>query len=85
MTQSNRHGAESSAERPDDIKPFGDNFIPVIPVDRKIHTEEQPFCGNPDCLCHEESDKIAQVNGWYQEGIITEQHAKDIIMGRATW
>ena len=23
---------------------YGDNFIPVIPVDSKEHTDEHPFC-----------------------------------------
>ncbi len=40
---------------------FGDNFIPVIPIDYPEHTQEKPFCWNGSCPCHEDQDTISRV------------------------
>ncbi len=34
------------------MRPYADNFIPVIPVDYEYHTDEHPFCFDEDCPCH---------------------------------
>jgi hypothetical protein len=61
---------------------FGDNFIPVIPVDYLEHTIEKPFCWNGSCACHEDLDNIAQVAQQVQEGLFTLQEATDFVAGR---
>ena len=56
---------------------FGDNFIPVIPVDYLEHTDEKPFCWNGSCACHEDQDNIALVAQQVQEGLFTPQEATE--------
>jgi len=65
-----------------DIRPYGDNFIPVIPVDYKEHTTTHPFYWNDICSCHEDSEAIATVNQAVQDGLITPQEAKDCVFGK---
>lgn len=67
------------------IQPYGDNFIPIIPVDQVIHTPENPFCGDPTCPCKENNAAIGEVDQAYQDGLITAEHATDIVMGRRPW
>lgn len=31
-----------------------------IPVPAKIHTKRRPFCGDPTCPCHRDSDLIEE-------------------------
>ncbi len=65
---------------------WGDNFIPVIPVDHAIHTPEKPFCPDRTCPCHEnDQEAIEKVNQAYRNGLITAQDATDIILGRKAW
>ncbi len=64
-----------------DLQPYGDNFIPVIPVDYREHTDEKPFCWN-DCPCHEDQDNIAQVAGYVTDGLMTPDEATDFVKGR---
>ncbi|MDQ2906874.1 MAG: hypothetical protein M3Y81_25475 [Chloroflexota bacterium] len=62
---------------------YGDNFIPVIPVDRLIHTDERPLCSDPECPCHDAlKQELAQ---YYQEGLITADDATRIVEGRQAW
>jgi hypothetical protein len=61
---------------------FGDNFIPVIPVDYLEHTDEKPFCWNGSCACREDQDNIALVAEQVQEGLFTPQEATDFVAGR---
>jgi hypothetical protein len=61
---------------------FGDNFIPVIPVDYLEHTSEKPFCWNGSCACHKDQDNIAQVGQQVQEGLFTLQEATDFVAGK---
>jgi hypothetical protein len=65
------------------LTPYGDNFIPVIPTDQLTHTDQHPCCADPDCPCHDELKQ--QLNGYYQEGIITDQDATHILEGRQVW
>jgi hypothetical protein len=66
-------------------EPWGDNFIPVIPVDEAIHTPKHPLCDHPTCPCKDDPDNIEMVNQAYQDGLITANHATDIITGRKPW
>jgi hypothetical protein len=56
--------------------------IPVYPVDSIIHDEENPFCDDPTCPCHEDEGAIGQVDEMYQDGIITADDATEIVKGR---
>jgi len=67
------------------IHHYGDNFIPVVPVDTAIHTPEHPFCEDASCPCHDDPDAIAMVNEAYQDGLITADHASDIVKGIMPW
>ncbi len=62
------------------IQPYGDNFIPVIPVDYREHTNEKPFCWN-DCPCHEDQEAINQVAGYVADGLMTPDEATDFVKG----
>ena len=65
-----------------DIQPYGDNFIPVVPVDYKEHTPENPFCWDESCPCHEDEEAIANVNPAVQDGLITPSEATDFVRGK---
>ncbi len=67
-----------------DIEPYGDNFIPVVPVDYKEHTDERPFCWSSNCPCKEDQENIAQVSKWVRDGLITPDQATDFVNGRGT-
>jgi hypothetical protein len=71
------------------LLPYADNFIPILRPGFPVihdHTPDRPFCPDNSCPCHENDEKsIAQVQQWYQDGIITTDHATDIIMGRRAW
>jgi hypothetical protein len=66
-----------------DLQPYGDNIIPVIPIDHVMHTEEMPFCfANPFCPCHEDHEEIQKVAAWVTDGLMTEEEALQFIAGR---
>jgi hypothetical protein len=64
------------------IEPYADNFIPVVPVDHIEHTEENPFCYDATCDCHEDDEAIAAVYQAVQDGLITPEEATDFVLGR---
>ena len=65
------------------IQPYADNFIPVIPTDRLVHTDQQPRCHDPECPCH---DKLKQeLQQLYQEGLVSAGDASRILEGRQVW
>ncbi|OLB53648.1 MAG: hypothetical protein AUF64_04005 [Chloroflexi bacterium 13_1_20CM_54_36] len=64
------------------IEPYADNFIPVVPVDHIEHTEENPFCYDAACDCHEDDEAIAAVYQAVQDGLITPEEATDFVLGR---
>ncbi len=64
------------------MEPYGDNFIPVIPVDYKEHTREKPFCWNDTCPCHEDEAAITVVNQAVQDGLMTPDETTDFVKGR---
>lgn len=61
---------------------FGDNFIPVIPVDYLEHTAEKSFCWNGSCPCHEDRDSISLAAQFVQDGLLTLQEATDFVSGK---
>lgn len=62
---------------------FGDNFLPVIPVeDELLHTSEKPFCWDSRCPCHEEGLFISEVAQAVQSGLMTPDEATDFVAGR---
>ncbi len=61
---------------------YGDNFIPVIPTDYREHTAEHPFCWNPTCPCHEDSEEINAIYQAVQDGLMTPEEATDFVLGK---
>lgn len=61
---------------------YGDNFIPVIPVDEVEHTPGKPFCWNGGCPCHEDEQLISEVANHIQEGLMTPDEATDFVAGK---
>lgn len=59
-----------------------DNFLPVVPVDYRLHTPEKPFCYDPTCPCHEDELLIAEVSFHVQDGLMTPQEATDFVGGK---
>jgi hypothetical protein len=59
---------------------YGDNFIPVIPVDRRIHTPEHPLCDDTDCPCYDELK--ATLAQYYQDGLVSANDANRILNGK---
>ena len=64
------------------MQPYADNFILVIPVDETIHTNEYPFCDDPSCPCHEDTEAIARVTQQLQDGLLTETEATSLVAGK---
>ena len=60
---------------------YGDNFVVVVPEEHPLHTPEQPFCGDPTCICYDDTDTIAAMNNAIHDGIITAEDATRIIKG----
>ncbi len=63
------------------MKHYGDNFIPVIPTDTLTHSQAHPFCSDPACPCHENTEAVNQVNEWHQDGLISTTDATEIVRG----
>ena len=61
---------------------YGDNFIPVIPVDELLHTPEKPFCWDSTCGCHEDELFIAEIAQAVSDGLLTPDEATDFVAGR---
>ena len=64
------------------MQSYGDNFIPIIPVDFPLHTPELPFCYDESCGCHEDGLLIAEVAQHVRDGLFTPQEATDFVSGR---
>ncbi|MDQ2903297.1 MAG: hypothetical protein ABI456_07075 [Ktedonobacteraceae bacterium] len=69
--------------------PFSDEdeeeytVIPVTPMeDPLVHTDVHPFCDDPRCFCHDDHSNITRVYDQYQEGLITEREATNIVNGK---
>ena len=60
---------------------YGDNFVPVIPVDSREHTEATPFCWNDGCPCREDQEAIGTLNQQYQDGLASRNDVDNIYRG----
>lgn len=65
-----------------ELRPYADNFTPVISTDHAVHTHEHPFCYDQTCPCHEDEDAIAAVNQAIQDGLMTSDEATDFVSGK---
>ena len=56
--------------------------IPLVDEQDLVHTDPAPFCSDPSCPCHEDSEAIASVAGMVQEGLFTPAEATRFVQGR---
>lgn len=56
--------------------------VPVHDIDTREHTNEHPFCSEMDCPCHEDSELIATLEGYRQDGLVSESDCDNIYHGR---
>ncbi len=61
---------------------YGDNFIFVLPEENPLHTQKVPFCSDNTCPCHEDQERIAEVNQQVQEGHLTPEEATRFVLGK---
>ena len=47
-----------------------------------VHTNDTPFCGDPDCPCHEDREAINAVNEAIEAGILTDEEATRLVAGK---
>ena len=59
-----------------------DNFTFLLFVDHVLHSEEKPFCYNPDCNCHEDELAIYQVSLFVRDGLMTPDEATAFVEGK---
>jgi hypothetical protein len=59
-----------------------DRSIPILMEDDLLHTDHDPFCSDPHCPCHNDPDRIAQVNQHYQDGLLTPDEATNYVLGK---
>lgn len=64
------------------IKPFGDNFAFVIPVDDLEHTLDKPYCWDSLCGCHGDETLFREVQQFVLEGVLTAHEAMLFIAGK---
>jgi hypothetical protein len=64
------------------LRRYGDNFIPVIPVERLYHTKERPFCDDLDCPCHTDEQTTRQFKEQYDDGLLTAEEVDMTIKGK---
>ncbi len=61
---------------------LGDEYY-VYPVeDLPVHTPDHPFCDDLTCPCHEDQDAIAELNSFYQDGLVSRDDAERIYRGQ---
>lgn len=77
---SKNHSTHDASDQ--EITPWADNFIPVIPVDYLEHTTDQPFCWDDGCPCREDQDAINELNQQFQDGLVSAEDVECIYQGR---
>ena len=70
------------SRKADPMRHFGDNFILVVPEEHLLHTPEHPFCGDPTCLCAENTDALTELDQAIKDGLLTPDEATAFIQGR---
>lgn len=64
------------------------NEQPVLIVwieegDELVHTDEHPFCGDPDCPCHEDNDLVGEyITQPLNSGTLTDAEAVRVYWGQ---
>jgi hypothetical protein len=66
-----------------DLQPYGDNFIPIVPTDLPIHTDQHPHCSSRDCPCYDGLKK--ELQQYYLDGLVSPDDATRILEGRQIW
>ena len=59
-----------------------DRPIPIPMEDDPVHADRDPFCSDPTCPCHEESDTLASLAQHVQDGLLTPEEATRFVQGR---
>jgi len=51
----------------------GTDITPVIPQEEPsfVHSDAHPFCGDPDCPCHNEDNYRENIGRFLDEGTMT--------------
>jgi hypothetical protein len=66
----------------ENVTPYAENFIPVIPTEYSYHTDENPFCWDSDCPCHSDNLLIAQVKEQFDNGLLSAEEVILTIQGK---
>lgn len=67
-----------------DLQAHLEDEFPIVLIeedDESIHSTTG-FCVDLACPCHEDPDLIREVNQMYQEGLLTDQEATDLVAGK---
>ena len=65
------------------MQAYGDNILPVIPMeDASLHTNDNPFCYDGICGCHEDPLFIEEVAHFVDDGLLTPDEATDFVAGK---
>ncbi len=55
----------------------------VIPMEDPIlHTKSHPFCNDPTCPCHEDSELLSEVAQAVEQGFLTPDEAMRVVTGK---
>jgi hypothetical protein len=66
----------------ENVTPYADNFIPVIPVEYSYHTDENPFCWDSDCPCKYDKLLLDRLHEYYNEGLLTAEEVEHTLKGK---
>jgi hypothetical protein len=56
----------------------------IIPMEDDIlHTQSHPFCSDPTCPCHEDSELLSDVAYAVEQGLLTPAEAARFVEGKA--
>ncbi len=71
-----------SEEPTSGIDELGDEYH-VYPIEEfPFHTPDHPFCNDLTCPCHEDQESIAELNGYYEAGLVSRDDADRIYRGQ---
>ena len=57
--------------------------VPIIPLeDDLLHTDDNPFCYDSTCGCHEDPLLIEGVAHFVDDGLLTLEEATDFVAGK---
>lgn len=65
------------------IRPYGDNFAVVIPVeDGILHPPDKPYCWDSTCGCHGDEALLRETQQFVLDGVMTPDEAVIFVAGR---